>query len=296
MVPKECAPMDFRLVIVSGLSGSGKTHALKCFEDLGFFCVDNLPPPLLPVFTDLCVQSSTGIKTVAVGIDIRERDFLRDFLSVSERMKKEGCQVELIFLEAKDEVLIRRFSETRRPHPLAKNRPILEGIQQERDELAGLKQRADRIIDTSNFTTQQLKDVVVQYYIDHGESRKPSISIISFGYKNGIPYEIDLLFDVRFLQNPNFVAELKPLSGEDQAIQEYVFKKTGAEKFIEQVKSFLAFLVPYYEKEGRPYLTIAIGCTGGRHRSVAIACRLYDDLKAARYDVVLRHRDIHRDR
>ena len=288
--------MDLRLVIVSGLSGSGKTHALKCFEDLGFFCVDNLPPPLLPVFTDLCVQSSTGIKTVAVGIDIRERDFLRDFLSVSERMKKEGCQVELIFLEAKDEVLIRRFSETRRPHPLAKNRPILEGIQQERDELAGLKQRADRIIDTSNFTTQQLKDVVVQYYVDHGESRKPSISIISFGYKNGIPYEIDLLFDVRFLRNPNSVAELKPLSGEDPAIQEYVFKKTEAEKFIEQVKSFLVFLVPYYEKEGRPYLTIAIGCTGGRHRSVAIARRLYDDLKAARYDVVLRHRDIHRDR
>jgi len=288
--------MDLRLVIVSGLSGSGKTNALKCFEDLGFFCVDNLPPPLLPVFADLCVQSSTGIKKVAVGIDIRERDFLGDFLSVSERMKKEGYQYELIFFEAKDEVLIRRFSETRRPHPLAKNRPILEGIQQEREQLAELKQRADRIIDTSDFTIQQLKDVVVQYYVDHGESRKPSISIISFGYKNGIPYEIDLLFDVRFLQNPNFVAELKPLSGEDPAIQEYVFKKKEAGKFIEQVKSFLAFLVPYYEKEGRPYLTIAIGCTGGRHRSVAIARRLYDDLKAAHYDAVLRHRDIHRDR
>ncbi|MBI3810797.1 MAG: RNase adapter RapZ [Nitrospirae bacterium] len=287
--------MDLRLVIVSGLSGSGKTTALKCFEDLGFFCVDNLPPPLLPVFAELCMQSRTGIKKVAVGIDIRERDFLGDFLSVSEQMKKEDYQYELIFFEAKDEVLIRRFSETRRPHPLAKNRPILEGIQEEREQLAELKRRSDRIIDTSNFTIQQLKDIVVQYYVDHGEIRKPCISIISFGYKYGIPYEIDLLFDVRFLQNPNFVSELKALSGEDRAIQDYVFKKPEAETFIDHVKSFLTFLVPFYEKEGRPYLTIAIGCTGGRHRSVAIARRLYDDLKAAEYDAVLRHRDIHRD-
>jgi RNase adapter protein RapZ len=288
--------MDLRLVIVSGLSGSGKTNALKCFEDLGFFCVDNLPPPLLPVFAELCVQSSTGIKKVAVGIDIRERDFLRDFLSVSDRLKAEGYQYELIFFEATDEVLVRRFSETRRPHPLAKNRPVLEGIREEREQLAELKRRSDRIIDTSNFTIQQLKDVVVQYYIDHGEVRKPSISIISFGYKFGIPYEIDLLFDVRFLQNPNLVSELKPLSGEDPAIQSYVFKKPEAEEFIGHIKSFLFFLVPFYEKEGRPYLTIAIGCTGGRHRSVAIARRLCDDLKMAQYDVVLRHRDIHRDR
>jgi RNase adapter protein RapZ len=288
--------MDLRLVIVSGLSGSGKTNALKCFEDLGFFCVDNLPPPLLPVFADLCVQSSTGIKRVAVGIDIRERDFLRDFLSVSEQMKKEGYQYELIFFEAKDEVLIRRFSETRRPHPLAKRRPILEGIHQEREQMAELKKRSDRIIDTSDFTIQQLKDVVVQYYFDRGENRKPSISIISFGYKYGIPYEIDLLFDVRFLQNPNILSELKPLSGEDPAIQKYVFNRPEAKMFIEHVKTFLNFLVPFYEKEGRPYLTVAIGCTGGRHRSVAIAHQLFEDLKASQYDVVLRHRDIHRDR
>lgn len=288
--------MDLRLVIVSGLSGSGKTNALKCFEDLGFFCVDNLPPPLLPVFADLCVQSSAGIKKVAVGIDIRERDFLRDFLSASEQMKKEGYQYELIFFEAKDEVLVRRFSETRRPHPLAQKRPVLEGIHQEREQMAELKKRADRIIDTSDFTIQQLKDVVVQYYFDRGENRKPSISIISFGYKYGIPYEIDLLFDVRFLQNPNILSELKPLSGEDPVVQTYVFKRPEAEMFIEHVKSFLSFLIPFYEKEGRPYLTVAIGCTGGRHRSVAVAHRLYDDLKSSQCDVVLRHRDIHRDR
>lgn len=288
--------MDLRLVIVSGLSGSGKTNALKCFEDLGFFCVDNLPPPLLPVFADLCIQSSAGITKVAVGIDIRERDFLRDFLAISERLKGEGYQYELIFFEADDEVLVRRFSETRRPHPLAKNTPILEGIQKEREQLAELKKRSDRIIDTSNFTIQQLKDVIAQYYLDQGEIRKPSISVISFGYKYGIPYETDLLFDVRFLQNPNFVSELKPLSGEDPAVQDYVFRKPEADRFIELVKSFLSFLVPFYEKEGRPYLTLAIGCTGGRHRSVAIARRLHDDLKAAHYQVVLRHRDVNRDR
>jgi RNase adapter protein RapZ len=287
--------MDLRLVIVSGLSGSGKTNALKCFEDLGFFCVDNLPPPLLPIFADLCIQSSAGIKKVAVGIDIRERDFLRDFLSVSEKMKREGHQYELIFFEAKDEVLIRRFSETRRPHPLAKNRPILEGIHQERNQLAELKQRSDRIVDTSDFTIQQLKDVVAQYYLDRGDNRKPVVSIISFGYKYGIPYEIDLLFDVRFLQNPNFISELRHLSGEHPSIREYVFRKPEAEKFIEHVKSFLAFLVPFYEKEGRPYLTIAIGCTGGRHRSVAITHRLFDELKSSGYEVVLRHRDVHRE-
>ena len=288
--------MDLRLVIVSGLSGSGKTNALKCFEDLGFFCVDNLPPPLLPVFADLCTQSSAGITKVAVGIDIRERDFLRDFLTISERLKGEGYQYELIFFETNDEVLVRRFSETRRPHPLAKNTPILEGIEKEREQLAELKKRSDRIIDTSTFTLQQLKDVIAQYSWDQGEVRKPSISVISFGYKYGIPYETDLLFDVRFLQNPNFVSELKPLSGEDPAVQEYVFRKPEADRFIELVKSFLSFLVPFYEKEGRPYLTIAIGCTGGRHRSVAIARRLHDDLKAAHYQTVLRHRDVNRER
>jgi len=288
--------MDLRLVIVSGLSGSGKTNALKCFEDLGFFCVDNLPPSLLPVFTDLCLQSSTGIKKVAVGIDIRERDFLRDFMSVSDRMKAAGYPFELIFFEATDELLVRRFSETRRPHPLAKNRPILEGIREEREQLDELKQRSDRIIDTSNFTIQQLKDVIVQYYFDHGEARKPCITIISFGFKFGIPYEIDMLFDVRFLQNPNFVPELKLLSGEDPAIQSYVFNNTEANEFVAHIKSFISFLVPYYEKEGRPYLTIAIGCTGGRHRSVAVARRLYEDLKKDQYDSVIRHRDIHRDR
>lgn len=286
--------MDLRLVIVSGLSGSGKSHALKCFEDLGFFCVDNLPPLLLPVFTDLCVQSSNEINQVAVGIDIRSRDFLRDFLAVSDQIKQRGYQYELIFIEAREEILIRRFSETRRPHPLSKNRPALEGIRLEKEQLAKLRESSDRIIDTSNYTVHQLKEALTQHYLDCGKAGKPTLSLISFGYKYGIPYETDLLFDVRFLQNPNFVSELKPLSGQDPAIMEYIFRRPEAEKFVEQVESFITFLIPFYEKERRPYLTIAMGCTGGRHRSVAVVNRLHHDFKSARYDVVIRHRDIHR--
>ena len=287
--------MDLKLVIVSGLSGSGKTHALKCFEDLGFFCVDNLPPQLLPVFADLCLQSSSEIKKVAVGIDIRERDFLRDFLTVSDQIKKRGYQHELIFFEARDEVLIRRFSETRRPHPLSKNRPVLEGIQLEKEQLAELKKRSNRIIDTSDLTIHQLKGVLTQYYLDRGEARKPTVSLISFGYKYGVPHETDLLFDARFLQNPNFIPELKLLSGQDPEVRQYIFRKPEAEKFVEQVRAFINFLMPFYEKDNRPHLTIAIGCTGGRHRSVAVADRLLNELKSEGHEVVIRHRDIDRE-
>ena len=288
--------MELKLIIISGLSGSGKTHALKCFEDLGFFCVDNLPPALLPVFADLCQQSNTDIKKVAVGIDIREGDFLRDFIAVSDQIRERGLQYELIFFEARDETLIRRFSETRRPHPLARNRPIHEGIELEKEQLAELRKKSNRIIDTSEYTIHQLKRVLNEYYLDRGEGSKPGITLISFGYKYGIPYETDLLFDVRFLQNPYFIPELNPLSGEDAAVIEYIFKRTEAREFIGQVKSFISFLVPYYEKDGRSNMTIAIGCTGGRHRSVSIADALGSDLKALGYECVISHRDINRDR
>ena len=288
--------MDLKLIIISGLSGSGKTHALKCFEDLGFFCVDNLPPALLPVFADLCLQSNTDIKKVAVGIDIREGDFLRDFIAVSDQIRERGLQYELIFFEARDEILIRRFSETRRPHPLARNRPIHEGIELEKEQLAELRKKSNRIIDTSEYTIHQLKRVLNEYYLDRGEGNKPGITLISFGYKYGIPYETDLLFDVRFLQNPYFIPELNPLSGQDAAVIEYIFKRTEAGEFIGQVKSFISFLVPYYEKDGRSNMTIAIGCTGGRHRSVSIAGALGSDLKALGYECVISHRDINRDR
>lgn len=288
--------LDLKLVIISGLSGSGKTHALKCFEDLGFFCVDNLPPPLLPVFVDLCVQSHSEIRKMAVGVDIRERDFLKGFHSASDQLKKAGYSPELIFIEARDEVLIRRFSETRRPHPLAKDRPVLEGIQLEKEQLSELRKQADRIIDSSDSNVHQLKGILMQHYVDRSATRKPTISVISFGYKHGIPPEADLMFDVRFLQNPNFVPELNALTGEDSKVAEYVFRKGEAGIFLDHVKALLMFLIPFFEIEGRPYLTVAIGCTGGRHRSVAVACRLYEDLKSAQNEVSVRHRDINRER
>lgn len=301
MVPEENkqaadASAELRLVVVSGLSGSGKSHALKCFEDLGFFCVDNLPPSLLPVFVDLCLRSSSRILKAAIGIDIREREFLSDFLSVSETMASRAIHSELLFLEAREEVLIRRFSETRRPHPLAGSRPVAEGIQMERERLADLRKRADRIIDTSDYNIHQLKGVLTQYYVDKGKTGKPTISIVSFGYKFGIPSDTDFVFDIRFLQNPNGEEDLRPLSGLDSAVRNYVFQRPEAEKFLGYLRSLLEFLVPFFEKEGRAFLTLAVGCTGGRHRSVALAARLQDDLKNDGFEVVIRHRDINRER
>ncbi len=287
---------DLRLVIISGLSGSGKTHALKCFEDLGFFCMDNLPPLLLPVFADLCGQSNREIQKVAVGIDIRERGFLRDYMKVAEQMEKRGYRYELVFFEAEDPVLIRRFSETRRPHPLAGDGPIQKGIELEKEQLKDLRKGADRIINTSGYTIHELKAALTQFYLDPGESRRPRISLISFGYKYGIPYETDLVFDVRFLQNPHFVSELRPLSGLEPPVVEYVFKSPEADQFVKQIKDMIHFLTPLFEREGRRYFTISLGCTGGRHRSVAVTGRLRELLKTDGYEIRVTHRDVDRDR
>lgn len=287
--------VNLRLVIISGLSGSGKTHAIKCFEDLGFFCVDNLPPLLLPTFIELCTQSSSEIRKVAVGIDIRERDFLKGFLSVLDQMDEKKIQYDLIFMEAKDEIIIRRFSETRRPHPLRESRTVPEGIQLEKRQLAEVRTKADRVIDTSDYTIHQLKETLTRFYIESDDKRRPTISLISFGYKYGIPHECDYLFDVRFLQNPHFVFDLKDLSGQDSRVEEYIFKRPEANALIEKLEALFSLVIPFYEKEGRAYLTIGIGCTGGRHRSVAILERLQHDLEAAQHDVVVKHRDIDRD-
>ena len=287
--------VNLRLMIISGLSGSGKTHAIKCFEDLGFFCVDNLPPLLLPTFIELCTQSSSEIRKVAVGIDIRERDFLKDFLSVLDQIDGKKIPYDLIFMEAKDEIIIRRFSETRRPHPLRESRTVSEGIQLEKRQLAEVKTKADRVIDTSDYTIHQLKETLTRFYIESDDKRRPTISLISFGYKYGIPHECDYLFDVRFLQNPHFVFDLKDLSGQDSRVEEYIFKRHEANAFIEKLEALFSLVIPFYEKEGRAYLTIGIGCTGGRHRSVAILERLQHDLEAAQHDVVVKHRDIDRD-
>lgn len=282
---------NLRVVFITGLSGSGKSNAIKCFEDLGFFCVDNLPTALLPKFTELCAQSGSEISRVAIGIDVRERGFFKSFLDVLDEIKKENYNIEILFLEASDEALIRRFSETRRPHPIIKDGSVIDGIRLEREMLSELRKRADKIIDTTNYNVHQLKEVLNKYYLE-SENKKLTISFISFGYKYGIPYDVDLIFDVRFMQNPNFVKELKLLKGSDKKIIEYILKFKETKAFLEKLSDFLKFLIPMYEKEGKSYLTIGIGCTGGRHRSVAISEILKGYLKNEGYSINIRHRDI----
>lgn len=280
------------LVIISGLSGSGKTHAIKCLEDLGCFCVDNLPPSLLPKFAELCVQRDGEVKNVALGIDIRERGFLSDLFSNLDRLKSLGYSVELVFLDARDEVLVRRFSESRRPHPLLPQSPVLEGVRLERERLLELRRRADRILDTSDLSVHELKDLLARHYQQQGQRRRLTISLISFGFKFGVPYDIDLLFDVRFLRNPNFVADLKPLNGEDPRVRSYVLDDDETVTFIGLLDGLFKFLIPLFERERRSYLSIAIGCTGGRHRSVAVASRLREAFAGLGYEVTLVHRDL----
>jgi RNase adapter protein RapZ len=283
---------DTQIVIVTGLSGSGKSVAIKCFEDLGFFCVDNLPPALLPKFTDLCVQRGGEVNNVALGIDIRERGFFEDFFGNLERLKLQGYQIELLFFEARDEVVVRRFSETRRPHPLLPQSSLLEGVQLERERLQELRERADRIIDTSDITVHELKDLLARHYVKEDQERL-TITLVTFGYKFGVPYDADLVFDVRFLRNPNFLPELKPLTGEDPRVQAYMQEDPHASALLGHFESLFKFLLPLFLRERRSYLTIAIGCTGGRHRSVAIAYRLREIFAGLGHSVTIRHRDIH---
>lgn len=285
---------SLHLVIVSGLSGSGKTQALKCLEDLGFFCVDNLPPALFLAFAEVCGQRSHTVRKIALCIDVREREFLLDFFENLQRLQASVSVVELLYLEANDVVLTRRFSESRRPHPLLPRQPVHEGIRLERERLGELRSRADRVLDTSELTVHELRDWMVQQYGDPDHRHSMKVSVMTFGYKFGVPYEADLVFDVRFLQNPHFVPELKPLTGNEIHIQQYVLENKEAQGFLEHMKHFFAFLLPLFERERRSYLTIAIGCTGGRHRSVAIANKVKDLFALLGYKATLSHRDMDR--
>jgi RNase adapter protein RapZ len=280
-----------KLVVITGLSGAGKSHALKCFEDVGYFCVDNLPPALLPTFVELCDQQGGEIKNVALGIDIRERVFFADLTSILQRIKDLGHSVELLFLEARDAVLVRRFSESRRPHPLLPELPVLEGVRFEKERLSEIRSHADRIIDTSNLSVHELRDLLSRHF-SHEQARRLTISLITFGYKFGVPYDIDLLFDVRFLRNPYFVPDLKPLTGEDPRVRSYVLEDPDAKGFLDRLEAFFTFLIPLFERERRSYLNVGIGCTGGRHRSVVIAKRLQESFASAGYHVTLSHRDL----
>lgn len=283
---------QLNLVIVSGLSGSGKSHALKAFEDAGYFCIDNLPPALIPTFVELCNQQGGEISNVALGVDVRERVFFSDLVGTLERIRSLGYAIHLLFLEARDEVLVRRFSESRRPHPLLPHLPVLEGVRFEKERVAELRRHADRIIDTSDLTVHELRDLLTKEFSRGPATRRLTVTLLTFGYKFGVPYDIDLLFDVRFLKNPFFVPELKPLSGDDPRVRTYVLSDPDAVALLAQLESMLKFLIPLYEREQRSYLTIAIGCTGGRHRSVAIAGCLRESLGAIGHDVILKHRDV----
>jgi len=281
-----------KLVVISGLSGSGKSHALNCFEDAGYFCIDNLPPALLPTFVDLCHRQGGEIKNVALGIDVRERVFFADLNGILERMKSLGHSVELLFFEAREEVLVRRFSESRRPHPLLPHLPVLEGVRLEKERLQEIRRHADRIIDTSDLTVHDLRELLVRQFRQDSVPRPLTISLLTFGFKFGVPYDVDLLFDVRFLRNPYFVQDLKPLTGEDPKVRNYVLSDPDAVTFIEKLDNLFQFLIPLFERERRSYLNVGIGCTGGRHRSVAIALRLQESFAAAGYQVSVVHRDL----
>lgn len=281
-----------RMVIVTGMSGSGKSAALKAFEDMGYYCVDNLPIVLVKGFAEFS-DSTEEAARAAIGIDVRGPGFPDSFSGLLAGLRDSGRPVEILFLEAADQVIVRRFSETRRPHPLARGSvPLLIGIKKEREALAIIRSLADRVIDTSDFTVHDLRQTVERHYAEPGHGRPLVVTLITFGYKFGVPYDMDLMFDLRFLPNPYFVPELKPLTGEDEAVQRYVIERPETGEFLSRLLSFMEYLLPQYRREGKSYLTIGFGCTGGRHRSVAVAHEVAKRLRQSGYDVNLRHRDM----
>jgi UPF0042 nucleotide-binding protein len=276
------------IVIITGLSGSGKTVALRALEDSDFFCVDNLPVALIDLFVSI-VSKNKELKKIGIGIDIREKGFLSEIGNVLKTLRNK-YRTEILFLEAEKDILLRRFKETRRPHPLGGN--IEDAIQIEKERLSLLKEEADRIVDTSSYTPHQLRQFVTSLYRGQKGKKLMTVVLISFGFKFGTPQNIDLLFDVRFLPNPNFVPELKTLKGTDKKVSDYVLKKQVTKTFLNKMKELIDFLIPLYIREGRSYLTIGIGCTGGNHRSPAIVERMQGYLKKHPIDLSIVHRDI----
>ena len=286
--------MATRLLIVTGLSGAGKTQAIRCLEDLGFFCVDNLPPKLIPKFAELCAQTTGKIERIALVVDIRGGEFFATVLDVLADLEKQGIRYEILYLEASNETLVRRFKESRRPHPLSVSGEIVEGIEAERQALRELRGLAHKIIDTSNFSVAQLKQEISNLYGADTDQGRLAITNVSFGYKYGIPLDADLVIDVRFLPNPHYVPELRPLTGLDEQVKQYVFDSPTTHDFLAQLESLFNFLIPHYIREGKTTLTLAIGCTGGKHRSVAVADWLGERLRERKHRIAVRHRDLGR--
>jgi UPF0042 nucleotide-binding protein len=283
-----------RFVVITGLSGSGKSQAIRALEDLGYFCVDNLPTMLIPTMAQLSCRPGSELPKVAIVVDVREGSFLEEFPKIWKDVKRiPGLHPMLIFLEATHAALVRRFSETRRPHPLAHDRPVSEGLADERQRLDRIRAMADQIVDTSNLTVHQLRERFMSLAREQAQRNPLIVTMLSFGFKHGVPLDADLVFDARFLPNPHFVPELKAQTGLDRGVVKFMEQHDVTGKFVQKVRDLLEFLVPQYVAEGKAYLTIAIGCTGGRHRSVMLAEALAQPLGALEgVRVRVRHRDI----
>jgi len=281
-----------KIIIITGLSGSGKSTAISAFEDAGFYCVDNMPVALLPKFLELPIESDFEIAGLAFVMDLREKSFLSRYSLVFDSLKKKGYQFKILFLEADEETLLKRYSQTRRHHPLSQDKSLLEGIRIEQEQLKDLKITADKIIDTSRYNVHNLKSVI-NYIAQQSKNFAPmKINILSFGFKYGTPHDASLIMDVRFLANPYFVPELKALNGKSPDIKNYVLNNDEARRFLKKYLDLLDYLIPLYEKEGKSYLTIAVGCTGGRHRSVSITEAIFEHIKKPGRQIIITHRDI----
>ena len=286
-----------KIIIVTGMSGAGKSTALNVLEDEGYYCVDNMPISLMPKFAELADghNQDKGYNNIALGIDIRSGHSLAELDSVLDYMKEKKYEYTIVFLESSDEVLIKRYKETRRAHPLAKDGRVDKAIMLEREQLKFLKQRADVIIDTSQLLTREFKEELEKIVLGRKEFNNLMVTVLSFGLKYGIPSDADIVFDVRFLPNPYYVEELRPLTGNDKNIQDYVMKAPEAEEFLERVDGLIQFLLPNYVKEGKSSLVIAVGCTGGKHRSVTLANAIAKRLSKTPYGCKVEHRDIEKD-
>jgi len=285
---------NLSIIIITGLSGSGKSTAIDALEDAGFYCVDNMPVALLPKFLDLPIENDTEITGLAFVMDLRERDFLPKHSSIFKSIKKKKYNFEVIFLEAMDDILLQRYSQTRRHHPLSQGKNLIEGIRAEREQLKTLRDDADKIIDTSHYNVHELKAVIFEKAQKSKKLTQMRIDILSFGFKYGVPHNSDHIMDVRFLTNPYFIQKLKDLNGLDDKVKTFILDNKNAQVFVQKYLNFLDYLIPLYEKERKAYLTIAIGCTGGRHRSVTIAQFIFEHIKSQGKPIEIIHRDIHR--
>ncbi len=285
-----------QIVIVTGMSGSGKHTVFKALEDLGYFCVDNLPPGLLPKLIEMGRAAGGGVTKLAVVTDVRSGTTLSDFESVYQSLKKSHYTTRVVFVDASDDVLARRYSETRRVHPLAQGQGVLEGVRAERRQVARLRELSDFVLDTSQTSVHELKQIIQQTFSSETDSERPRLTLVSFGYKHGLPFNADMIFDVRFLPNPYFDPLLQNLTGNDPAVAAFFRERSETEDSVDRIAGLLCYLIPRYRKEGKNYLTIGIGCTGGRHRSVYVCRELSKGLRRHGFRPLVQHRDLHKDR